>query len=369
MKCVSCGIDNTLKDRTTNQGRCKQCNHRFVFEPSAMKTNLKFTDPFFAKVLNDISVNETLHFTPKQLSYLLEKRLHRKAFAASASGKMGCGLILLFLGLFLLATGVGIIFLAIGLVVIVIGLFQSRRKPRAPKKFLITPTMTEEWLRKWGEVNPLPEKLLPALPAIAPAPTTESLPDDVTDYSFDRLVVCDQDLIAQLLIANNFHFEYNCAILSISGYPQNIFDTTMQMLRRNPDLRVYALHDCSPLGVSLVHQLRTDPNWFPNDTAIVEVGLLPRQILATKTDMMIQTSSGFAKAAENLPIAVQQSLSEAELSWLKAGYFVELESFTPQRLIQILNRAITTNQEMMLEENISSPGDGYDSIYVVDSFG
>ncbi|BAU41594.1 hypothetical protein [Leptolyngbya sp. O-77] len=50
--------------------------------------------------------------------------------------------------------------------------------------------------------------------------------------------------IAQMLISNNVHFENNCAILSINGYPQPIFDTVMKMLRRNPGLTVFAFQDC-----------------------------------------------------------------------------------------------------------------------------
>ncbi|MGB3640647.1 MAG: hypothetical protein WBA39_24190, partial [Rivularia sp. (in: cyanobacteria)] len=83
--------------------------------------------------------------------------------------------------------------------------------------------------------------------------------------------ICDSAEVAQLLIANNFHFENNCAVLSITGYPQNIFSTVMEMLRRNPNLKVYALHDASPRGVNLINHLRTSPNWFLNtDVAIYD---------------------------------------------------------------------------------------------------
>jgi membrane protein insertase Oxa1/YidC/SpoIIIJ len=37
-------------------------------------TGVKITDPMFAKAIADISVNDTLFFTPKQLFYLLDKR-------------------------------------------------------------------------------------------------------------------------------------------------------------------------------------------------------------------------------------------------------------------------------------------------------
>ncbi|MEH2240450.1 hypothetical protein [Nostoc sp.] len=80
MKCINCGTDNKLKDRTANQGRCIKCNHPFAFEPTTM-SNVKITDPFFAKAIADISANNTLFFTPRQLLYLLDNRLRAKSFS------------------------------------------------------------------------------------------------------------------------------------------------------------------------------------------------------------------------------------------------------------------------------------------------
>jgi hypothetical protein len=79
MKCINCGTDNKLKDRTANQGRCLKCNHPFVFEPTSM-LNVKITDSMFAKTLADISASHTLYFTPKQLLYFLDSRVRKKAF-------------------------------------------------------------------------------------------------------------------------------------------------------------------------------------------------------------------------------------------------------------------------------------------------
>src|SRR4028119_932107 len=79
MKCINCQTDNKLKDRTANRGRCLRCNHQFAFEPTAM-TGVKITDPMFAKAIADISVNDTLFFTPKQLFYLLDKRSRPKFY-------------------------------------------------------------------------------------------------------------------------------------------------------------------------------------------------------------------------------------------------------------------------------------------------
>ena len=80
MKCIQCGTDNNRKARKANRGKCSKCNHRFVFEPTTMG-NAKITDSFFAKVISDISVNNTLFFTTKQLLYFLDNKLKKSQVA------------------------------------------------------------------------------------------------------------------------------------------------------------------------------------------------------------------------------------------------------------------------------------------------
>jgi DNA-directed RNA polymerase subunit RPC12/RpoP len=73
MKCINCQTDNNLRDRKSRGGHCVRCGHPFVFEPRGMR-GFKITDPLFAKAIADVSVNDTLFFTPRQLFYLLDQR-------------------------------------------------------------------------------------------------------------------------------------------------------------------------------------------------------------------------------------------------------------------------------------------------------
>lgn len=416
MKCIQCGTDNTLKDRTENQGCCKNCHHPFVFEPTSM-TGVKFTDPFFAKAIADISANHTLFFTPKQLFYLIDKRLRIKnevsvgwlvvfisGFSFFIFGYLAIAAVILavffkdmqsmnlsyrqrkksanilrILGTISLA--VGIIYslainsfssfvysITIGMLAIYFGSRELAQPTTKIQKFMISDSQFQDWLASWIQVNNSINQILPP-PQQQSTPITINA--DVTAYSFDRLVVCDSAAVAQMLIANNFHFENNCAILGITGYPQNIFDTTMQMLRRNPDLKVYTLHDCSPKGMNLLNHLRTSPMWFKNsDITIIDVGLLPRQILAASRSMFIQASPESAEAAKQLSPEVRSSLSSVELDWLESGNFVELESFSPQKLIQILNRGIINSRTLDADDSsLILVADSGNSMYVVESFG
>ncbi|MFZ4638904.1 MAG: hypothetical protein ACOYMP_00675 [Nodosilinea sp.] len=341
-----------------------------MFEPTSMR-GIRLTDPFFAKALSDLSANNTLYFTPKQLFYFLEKRLSKKGRVTTGNTMLRCGCFLVFFGFFLAAVGMGWLVIGIGVVLMLMSGLQSKFQPKRPRTLLIGQSAVEDWLQRWSRVNAAPEKLLP--PRQSMIPVQPVAPADVTAYSFDRLVVCDSVAVAHMLIANNFHFENNCAVLSISGYPEHLFETTMQMLRRNPDLRVFALHDCSPAGMEVVHRLQTEPIWFAEGSVvIVDVGLLPRQIMAARKDMSVQNSDRAAQAAKNLAPQIRQTLSQKELQWLEAGNMVELESFTPQTLLQILQRSIANSQEINQTDSgllLAGGVVGGSYIYAADSFG
>ena len=425
MKCIECGTDNNLKDRTANYGSCKNCRHPFAFEPTSMATKFRFTDPFFAKAIGDISANDTLFFTHKQFLYFLDRRLKYR------SEKLGCGFWLGyiffgvwttgFIGVFLsIAIGnwsfivvatifnlIVIIYLfqvsnskttsktgrtnhakalvILGLIIsiggayltsqipdipniltiaiilallsVLLGIIQLIRQKQIEQSLLVSPDLVREWLDRWMKINGSVEKILPS-------PRQESLPaqisSDISAYSFDRLVVCDSAAIAQFLIANNFHFENNCAVLSITGYPQSIFQTVLEMLRRNPNLKVYALHNCSPRGINLVHHLQTSSNWFSDTNVVIyDLGLSPRQVFKRPL-LFVQNSTESSQQATKITPEVRQGLTPQEIKWLESGNFVELESFMPQKLLQIVTQGIN---------NITNSDDtDYDSIESYDSF-
>src|SRR5262249_59661346 len=111
----------------------------------------------------------------------------------------------------------------------------------------------------WQEVYGKPDGVIVRFQTPSKPPAVEP---DLGDYSFDRAVICDRARTVDLLLANNFHFENNCAVLSIDGYPKGPFETVRAMLKRNPRLQVFALHDASFAGCALAHRLANDTAWF-----------------------------------------------------------------------------------------------------------
>jgi hypothetical protein len=243
--------------------------------------------------------------------------------------------------------------------------FRQLNQPELPQESLFSEIQVEDWLNRWQKIN---GDMLKFLPKPQQQNQLSAINPDVTAYSFDRLIVCDRAEITQFLIANNFHFENNCAILSIDGYPQSIFQITMEMLRRNPDLKVYALHDCTSKGLGLTYHLRTSPDWFQNsNVAIIDIGITPRQVLATKKGIFIEISP---QSASQLTPEIRQELSPAETKWVEAGNIVSLESFPPQKLIQIIQRGIANSQIIESDnDNLMIVGSSDNFIYATESFG
>lgn len=362
MKCIKCGADNKLKDRQSNNGRCQKCKHRITFDP---KLGDKITDTFFAKTLEKISANDSLYFTPRQFYYFFNSRK-----ASKGSIILGASLMIasIFVAIYL---PFGFI---LGAIVFALGVYYLWTA-LAPKYLGRKATISSEDIRKiidrWEQNNGDVAKLLPAPPQKA---LSASINPEVTAYSFDRAVICDRNEIAHFLIANNFHFENNCAVLSVNGYPHNIFETVLEMLKRNPDLKVYALHDASPSGVQLVHRLRTQPRWFAGSSGVTifDLGLLPRQLLKKKMFVLKTDESGAQATA--ISAEIKATLQADEIKWLEEGKHVELESLAPMVLLRILREGIAKSRNPEADDAIVVVGDGgyYGSdvsVYSVDSFG
>ncbi len=378
MRCIHCGTNNSRKDRLQYQGRCKSCQHPFVFDPQSMRQP-QFTDRYFQSLINKLSFNNTLYFTQRQLMYCFQQRYYGRPQAyfhprlqlelppRGLLGNLGAGLVLGSFLLMILASkgmipplfGLSGFLIFPGLVLISQDLSQRRRirdarqrvvdrewetqrqRQKAPAARLqVSENQIEGWLQRWQAVNGEIEKLLPPPKRIEEPVAVQP---DVAQYSFDRLVICDRDSIAQLLIANNFHFERNCAIVSITGYPPRIFDTVMAMVRRNPELKVYVLHDCTAAGIACVERVRTEPQWFQNNPIpIVDVGLLPTQV--SQSHIYFYTSIAARKNAAPYLDRIRSRLTEEELDDIASGRYLELEAFTPRQVIQILNSAIQANE-------------------------
>jgi hypothetical protein len=96
----------------------------------------------------------------------------------------------------------------------------------------------------------------------------------------------------------------------------------------------------------MIQHLRTEKIWFPDpEIKIISAGILPRHIM-NDPDKMVSQSAAFIKLSQQLAPNLRNVLEPDELVWLDAGYYLELESFSPQELIEILQQAINKSYRL-----------------------
>ena len=276
MKCIYCDTNNTYRDR--RNGKCKKCGKPFAFEPRNMDRSLTVTDKRFQSAINAVSGGGRLFFTSRQLYYQV-----------------------------------------------------IRREGRAPIRYHDFQVKLQH---RWIQAHGRPEKLLES-PASQSGRAASAEPD-IHQYSFDRLLVVDRAETAHMLLANNLHFETSMPILSADGYPRDVFTTVMTMVRRNPHLRVFVLHDADAEGCRLPLLLRERTEWFPSpDVTVLDLGLRPMQIAATPK--FVEQKDDPLK---EIPPELTRNLSPGERRWLAAGNRGELAFFPPDRIMKTIYRMI-----------------------------
>lgn len=338
MKCIHCSHNADYKKRQANRGRCFKCGRDYAFEPKTDKP--KISDPFFQNAIQKISDEGQLFFTERQLWHELNRRLLRKQ-----GNGIGCLVIFVGFGLFWLTSDFFLSLLIAGVVGVVgFGLsWLFKTEPTSPLSFS---RFREEYLPRWIKVHGKPNMLWEPLNNREVRLEKDPASSDLQTYSFDQAIVTETSEMAQLLVANNFHFDNKCAVLSLDGYPLGMADTILQMLRRNPQLIVFALHDASIEGCRSPFILR-QAKWFPDQSIkIVDLGMFPRHAQAMK---LIFPKS----AAKAVPTEIQSLLKPKEVTWLEEGREGELEALSSNRLMRTISRGMALTKKR-LEEHATS---------------
>jgi hypothetical protein len=261
---------------------------------------------------------------------------------------------------------------AIGICGAVAGVVVSnrQRKRLAPSPPLPFAEFERRFLQRWTEVHGKPKRLVEP-EALQPGRRNGDAEPDLTAYSFDRAVITERADTAAMLIANRFHFENNCAILSIGKYPQSIANTVLEMLRRNPRLKVFVVHDASPEGCRIPLELR-DPEWFADTSVqVVDLGLRPKHAV----DLRLFTTQG---ATRTLPPELRSALTAEDAAWLASGKHSELSSMRSAKLMRSIYQGFArANQAEAAGDTWVDGGgggfiwihDGGADLHAADSFG
>jgi hypothetical protein len=303
MRCIRCQHDCKYRERVDH--KCPKCRGEFAFEP---QTGALLTDMAFQRAIERVSSAGQVRWGVEHLYYEI---CRRRRFSK--------------------------------LVRFIVRIFGSD-----PNHVRVTQTQFDTMWQRWLTVHGQPAGVIVRKTTSSPK---RQLEPDIADYSFDRAVICDRARTVDILLANNFHFENNCAVLSVDGYPPGPFSTVQRMLKRNPRLQVFALHDATPVGCSLAHKLATSPEWFAQQVRVVDVGLRPGHAKHFEGLLLPSSTRG---------VQPGNGISALEAEWL-TKYVLELAVIHPEQILKRLFRAMT--------QHFDADEPTYDSTVVVGDSG
>jgi hypothetical protein len=323
VKCIKCHTDSKYSERSG--GICPKCNAKFAFEP---KSGDIFTDPAFAAAIERVSAGDAVRFTAENLYYELARARRRAGKKKVVS--VVVGLFLCVIGAVIAGASSSVVPLVAAVAVAVaIVAFAFVSKP-SPTPELTTGAFAAMF-GKWKAAHGTPPKLVHRVAPASSASTRKALPSELATYSFDRAVICDRPETVDLLLANNFHFENNCAILSVTRYPEAVFAPVLEMLRKNPKIEVYALHDASVPGHELARKLATSPEWFRGIGRVTDVGILVKHAVKMR---------GLWQPENRVVPVTFADLTPEENAWL-TQYSLALAAIRPEQVVKRLFRAMT----------------------------
>jgi hypothetical protein len=270
MRCIHCGENSDYQARVHKA--CPACGHRFAFEPLAER---RMTDLTFSLALDAVSDRGGLAWTDDQLYHELCRRVRRRRLYD-----------------------------------------RLMRRP--------TPSLAR-WefaslYKSWTSAHRLPAGRLQGRqfePGVAP---------DVAACGFERLVVCESEAIADVLLVNRFHAEAKCPVLAYSGYPEHISEALVPLLRERPPETVVVVHDATWEGCGLAQAITEEPRWFGGVT-------LPRVIDAGLRPADARRFRGLYERADEAGDA--PGVDDAEAKWL-SKYSCELAVARPRVLMSVL---------------------------------
>ena len=313
MKCTRCGHDSTYPQRTARL--CPECKKPFAFEP---RDGDPVSDMAWKNAIEAVSSGGTVRFVAANLHHEVARRQPRSTggVVATMATAIGTAFGIASFGLGALPIGV------VGTALVGYVAWKARRGLRLSRRDF------DALLVRWTATHGAPAGLV--VPARSQPQRSAELDSELEAYSFDRAVICDRADMVDLLLANDFHFENNCAVLSSDGHPRHAFAIVRKMLRSNPRLEVFVLHDATPSGCTLAHYLRHDPDWFGGTPVrVFDVALRPPQ------GKRMMRSAWRAETQTD----AHPALSPADRSWL-GSWRVELPALRPEQLIKRLFRSM-----------------------------
>ncbi len=265
MKCPAC-----LNQHKKSAGPRCRCGYPFVFtDPSAQK----MSDFRFLAIIDGATGDGTYYVTARQLYFEYCRRLGSKGPltpAITAVSALGVATGLWLSGYDTIAVFCGF-FAVVGLVICLYRLFSP------PMKFLDFERVIDRY-REGGTRERLSQVL--EKPTLHNPPPDWQEPD-IYRYGVERVLLVQHDILVDLFVLNGLHAEQRTLIISETGYPEYIQPRVTEVLKDNPKIPVFMLHDATDRGIGMKRRLRK-LSWLPASEKRIDLGIQPKDVRKMK---------------------------------------------------------------------------------------
>lgn len=251
MKCPKCDYNQSYKSGM----QCQKCKYQFVLNPK----NDLITDNQVISMLKKLSNNGHEYFTELQLTLMIAQAIDKKQ-ASNLAGPI----ILAIITFILMFTPISDFFylpqigftLAIALTLYQIS--QSNQKPLKPPvyiskiKSLINRIKTSTYLKDNNYFNYMIEE----------GKLEQNIDNAVIhDFAPEKIIIVDNNVTVDLLVYNQVHIKSKSAIVSIEGYPNQVYTATKSFIENQPDIPVYLFHDGSSQNRNYLGLFKSNSQW------------------------------------------------------------------------------------------------------------
>ena len=160
------------------------------------------------------------------------------------------------------------------------------------------------------------------------------------DFMPDHFLVVDcRETLAQLL-ANGFHRDNNCLIITSDKFPGKAFEFYKLTKQKNPETKLHLFHDASLEGDKIGEKIAGNSSWGTSQEDIIDLGI--------RTENLGKTKKGIWRNKKHLAFHKNKAgLIDEKLS---NGWKYMIDSLPQGRLLALLGFAFETKLPLLSDE-------------------
>lgn len=250
MICPKCNHNQKYKEGTT----CFRCKYKFIFNPKVDDTN----DLKFSKIIDRVSVNDSVHFTFNQFyaEFIKANRLKASSYVLKSLWLLTIAFVgFIFFESIIITLGVVIVGFLINCMVI----WMTYKPPRYAH--------VEQLFIRWNKKEK-PSKFIAKTSLYKPPKTP--VDKDIYDYGVEAILFLDEEIYVDLFVLNNIHTDLRALVMSKTGYPDYLSPICKHILKNNPDIPVFVLQNAYNDGKMIENVKKT---YQIQDREIMNLGL------------------------------------------------------------------------------------------------